>query len=93
MLQKQILCIKIQYFWVGDLKANKIFKIAFGTKSAQSFISNVLDSDAITVPRIEFIPEEQALLVSTIENLELWNLSSKTKEVFAKSYANEINEW
>ncbi len=66
-----------------EREANEIYKISDGASTATTFASNVLDDDAITVPRMEYLSREDALLVSTIENYELWPLGSRKKSTFA----------
>ena len=69
--------------YVLERKANVIYKIQNDASTATTFASNVLDNDAITVPRMEYLSKEDALLVSTIENYELWPLNNPVKSTFA----------
>ena len=69
--------------YVLERTANVIYKISDGASTATTFASNVLDHDAITVPRMEYLSREDALLVSTIGNYELWPLGSRKKSTFA----------
>ena len=59
--------------------ANKIYKIANGSFTLTDFATSVLDSEAITVPRIEYVSAENALLVSTISTYELWPIAGGSK--------------
>ena len=69
--------------YVLERKANVIYKIQNDASTATTFASSVLDNDAITVPRMEYLSKEDALLVSTIENYELWPLNNPVKSTFA----------
>ena len=62
--------------------ANKIYKIASGTSTLTDFATSVLDSAAITVPRIEYVSAESALLVSTISTYELWPIDGGRRITF-----------
>jgi hypothetical protein len=69
--------------YVLERKANVIYKIQNDASTATTFASSVLDNDAITVPRMEYLSKEDALLVSTILNYELWPLNNPVKSTFA----------
>ena len=69
--------------YVLERKANVIYQIPSGATTTTIFASSVLSSEAITVPRIEYLSKEQALLVTTIENYELWPLNNPVKSTFA----------
>ena len=62
---------------------NVIYRIAQGSTSIEIWAQNVLDSDAITVPSLAYIESQNALMVSTISNYELWPLAGGAKQVFA----------
>jgi|TARA_B100001964_G_scaffold243256_1_gene320615 hypothetical protein len=69
--------------FVLERKANVIYKIVDG--QAIVFAKNVLEHEAITVPKIEYISKENALLVSTIENYEIWPIDNPVKSTFARN--------
>lgn len=69
--------------YILERSSNQIFKVADGSTSRTTFASNVLSSTAITVPRMLYLGSEDGLLVSTIDNYELWPLSNSSKQTFA----------
>lgn len=69
--------------YILERSSNQIFKVANGSTSRTAFASNVLSSAAITVPRILYLGPEDGLLVSTINNFELWPLANPAKRTFA----------
>ncbi len=71
--------------YVLERKANVIYVIPEGANTVATFASSVLDSQAITVPRMEYLSREKALLVTTIENYELWPINNPIKSAFARN--------
>ena len=69
--------------YVLERKANVIYKIADGSDTPTVFASAVLDSEAITVPCMEYVSKENSLIISTIQNYELWPLNNPVKSTFA----------
>jgi len=69
--------------YILERGANQILRIAAGNATTTVWASNVLDSEAITVPDMVYLPSENALLVSTIENYQLWPLNGTAREVFS----------
>jgi len=69
--------------YILERKANVIYKIVDGSNALTTFASSVLDNEAITVPCMEYLSKEDALLVSTIQNYELWPLDNPVKSTFA----------
>lgn len=69
--------------YILERGANQILRIAAGAGSTTVWASSALDSDAITVPDIVYLPGENALLVSTIENYQLWPLDGSARQTFA----------
>jgi len=69
--------------YVLERKANVIYKIADGSDTTTVFASSVLDSEAITNPGMEYVSKENALIISTISNYELWPLNNPIKSTFA----------
>lgn len=69
--------------YILERGANQILRIAAGASSTTVWASNALDSEAITVPDIVYLPSENALLVSTIENYQLWPLDGSARQTFA----------
>lgn len=66
-----------------ERQENIIYQIADGANTATVFISSALDNEAITVPRMEYISRENALVVSTIEDYQLWPIDNPVKSTFA----------
>ncbi len=62
---------------------NVIYKIVDGKPII--FITNVLRNDAVTVPGIEYISKENALLVSGINHYDIWPLDNPVKLNFAEN--------
>ncbi len=60
-----------------------IYKIVDGKPTI--FITNVLRSDAVTVPGIEYVSKENALLVSGINGYDIWPLDNLVKSSFAEN--------
>jgi hypothetical protein len=71
--------------YILERGANKILRIAAGSSATTTWASNVLESEAITVPDIVYLPSENALLISTIENYQLWPLDGSARQTFASN--------
>lgn len=69
--------------YILERGANRILRIAVGAANTTVWASNVLDSEAITVPDMVYLPSENALLVSTISNYQLWPLDGSARQTFA----------
>lgn len=71
--------------YVLERRANVIHRIANGDTTATVFATSVLENEAITVPKIEYLSKENALLVSTISTYDLWPLDGPERSVFARN--------
>jgi len=71
--------------YVLDRQENVIHLVADGEDRATVFAESVLESEAITVPRMEYLSTEDALLVSTINTYDLWPLDGSGRSVFARN--------
>ena len=71
--------------YVLDRQKNVIHLVADGEDGATVFADSVLESEAITVPRMEYLSTEDALLVSTIDTYDLWPLDGSGRSVFARN--------
>lgn len=71
--------------YILERKANVIYVIPDGASTVATFASSVLDSQAITVPKMEYLSREDALLVTTIANYELWPINKPAKSTFARN--------
>jgi len=69
--------------YVLERQANVIHRIANGDTTATVFATSVLENEAITVPKIEYLSNEDALLVSTIVTYDLWPLDGSGRSIFA----------
>ena len=66
-----------------ELGQKVIYKIV--DRNPTIFITNVLRSDAVTIPGIEYISKENALLVSGIGYYDIWPLDNPVKSTFAEN--------
>ena len=71
--------------YVLERRANVIHRIADGATTATLFATSVLENEAITVPKIEYLSNEDALLVSTIMTYDLWPLDGSGRSIFARN--------
>jgi len=69
--------------YILDIEANAISKVANGSQAAVLLVADVLSSRAITAPAMEYLSVEDALVVSTITNYELWPLANPARHVLA----------
>ncbi len=71
--------------YVLERRANVIHRIADGATTATVFATSVLENEAITVPKIEYLSKEDALLVSTIVTYDLWPVDGSDRSIFARN--------
>ena len=60
-----------------------IYKIADGSTTPTVFSESVLHSEAVTVPSLEYLSKENAVVVSTITSYDLWYLDHPFKLTLA----------
>lgn len=77
--------------YVLERAANVIYRIDATTSARTTFASSVLESEAITVPDIEFVAAENGLLVSTIGDYQLWPLAGGAMSVFGTNVGGVDN--
>ncbi|HIL59963.1 MAG TPA: hypothetical protein EYG31_04920 [Porticoccaceae bacterium] len=77
--------------YILERSKNEILRIPAGTNSAGVWATNVLDSDAITVPDLVYLPTDDSLLVSTISDYQIWSLNAPSKQVFATNNGSVDN--
>ena len=68
---------------------NVIYKIVDGKPTV--FITDVIENDAVTLPSIEYLSKENALLISGIQKYELWPLDNPRRTKFAENTAGVDN--
>jgi len=69
--------------YVLERSANAIYLIANGSSTPTTFASNVLPSAAVTVPHMTYLASVKGLLISTINEFDLWPIAMPAKQVFA----------
>ena len=69
--------------YILERTANVIYKIPDGTTESAVFANNVLSSEAITVPGLEYLSKENALVVSGVSDYYLWYLDKPQRSILA----------
>lgn len=68
--------------YILERAKNKIYKLNINSRELSEFYNAPLENDAIAVPDMIYLPTENALLISTIEDYQMISLDTKTKSVF-----------
>ena len=69
--------------YILERTANVIYKIADGSTNPAVFLESVLPSEAVSVPSLEYLSKENAVVVSTITSYDLWSLDHPFKLTLA----------
>lgn len=77
--------------YIMERNANAIYRIVQGTNTPVKWAQNVLDSDAISHPRMEYSPTDKALIVAKINDYDAWSTSDATMHFFAENNSGVDN--
>ncbi len=69
--------------YILERKANKIYKLNIQTTEFSEFYNAPLDNEAITVPDMIYLPNDDSLLISTINDYQIIPIKTKVKSTFA----------
>ena len=77
--------------YILERKANKIYKLNIQTAEFSEFYDAPLDNEAITVPDMIYLANEDSLLISTINDYQIIPIKTKVKSTFATNNGSVDN--
>ena len=69
--------------YILERKDNVIYKITSGSTQLAVWQTNILPHEAVSNPGMDYLFNEDALVVSTIETYDLWRLEDGSKSLLA----------
>lgn len=78
--------------FILEYNNNAIFKIPDGSTQVITFAGSVLDDATIQSPSFAYLSHEDALLVGTIFDFQLWPVGNPVKSVFARNNG-AVDNW